>query len=242
MPTPLLSEQAGLEVKLLSHLDRLLIAFEAPPTSHPERVCGSTMVSQLRVVAATPAARFAKLAKEDGDTPLAHPLDLTNVGPEEVETSGIDTTMPLERPRAISNVPHEASSNAARIAQHQQRSSRELPDGTLSDLATARPEVVEATLDCGSPAGSPTPPVNRDETSPTPAASIAARSAGHAVRARRGAGAQPPARFDQMIFSVLSAPSHVSSGLAIAANALQKYLQQRMTARRISSSSFGCDV
>ena len=63
-----------------------------------------------------------------------------------------------------------------------------------------------------------------------------------AVRARRSAGAQPPARFDQMIFSVLSAPSHVSSGLAIAANALQKYLQQRMTARRISSSSFGCDV
>ena len=34
-PTPLTSEQAGFEVKLIYHLDRLLIAFEAPPTGGP---------------------------------------------------------------------------------------------------------------------------------------------------------------------------------------------------------------
>ena len=42
MPTPLMSEQAGFEANIIHSLDRLLIALEAPPTSHPERVCGPT--------------------------------------------------------------------------------------------------------------------------------------------------------------------------------------------------------
>ena len=125
MPTPLMSEQAGLEDNLLYHSNRLLKATWDSAHDSPERACGSTMVSQLRVVDATPASRFAQSARESGDTPLAHPLDLTSVGPEEVEASGIETTMPLERPCATSNVSHEASINAARIAQHQQRSASE---------------------------------------------------------------------------------------------------------------------
>ena len=95
-------------------------------------------------------------------------------------------------------------------------------DGAREDFLLANPEVARRVRELETA---------RDTPPPAPA-----------ERARRGAGAQPPARFDRMIFSVLSAPSQVSSGLASAANALQRYLQQRMTARRMSLSSFMCDV
>ena len=107
MPTPLSSEQAGHKDNIIHSLNRLLIASWDSAHGSSERACGSTLVSQLRGVDATPASRFAQSARESGDTPLAHPLDLISVGPEEVEATGIETTMPLERPCAGCECPSE---------------------------------------------------------------------------------------------------------------------------------------